>query len=371
MKTFVISISLLYFGVHGYLLYSLWNLLPTVVWLRVVAIIVVVLGAVTPMLFFAVGERLPMGLAGAVYKAGTAWMIALLYLVLSFLLMDLVKLGNQFFKYIDREALRSVFYHNGITSLIVLGGVTLLLLLGNVIYHNKERVVVDIKSEKIKRPLKVVGISDLHLGYTIQRKELAKWVEMINSENPDLIVIAGDLIDNQLRPVWEQGMQHELQKLQAPMGVYACTGNHEYISGIKEVTQFYEAAGIELLRDSVAYVGEVAIVGREDYTNKGRKELGELMDEGMENRFTLLLDHQPNNLEAAREHGIDFQLSGHTHKGQVFPGSLLVKRMFELGHGYMQKGDTHYYVSSGLGIWGGKFRIGTRSEYLVLTIDNE
>lgn len=369
MKPFVFTISLFYLGVHGYLLYSLWNLLPVITLLRVVACIVVVLGVVTPILFFVIGERLPMELAGVIYKAGTAWMIALLYLVMFFVLLDLVKLSNWIFKFTDGEVLRSLLCHNGITALIGLSGIVLLLLVGNLIYHKKERVQIKIESSKIDRPLKVVGISDLHLGYTISRKELSRWVKMINSESPDLVVIAGDLIDNQMRPVWEQGMHYELQKLRAPMGVFACTGNHEYISGIKEVAQFYKAAGIELLRDSVAITGKLAIIGREDYTNKGRKDLDELLDEGVEHQFTLLLDHQPNHLGIAKEHGIDFQLSGHTHNGQVFPGSLLVNKMFELGHGYMQNGGTHYYVSSGLGIWGGKFRIGTRSEYLVLTIN--
>ena len=86
------------------------------------------------------------------------------------------------------------------------------------------------------------------------------------------------------------------------------------------------------------------------------------------NKYTILLDHQPYHLEQAEQSGIDFQFSGHTHEGQVWPISLITHSTYECDFGPWQRGDTQYYISSGLGIWGGKFRIGTRSEYLVVNI---
>ncbi len=122
------------------------------------------------------------------------------------------------------------------------------------------------------------------------------------------------------------------------------------------------------MRDSFIYINGITIIGRDDYTNLKRDKLDKIIQGIDTSSFTILMDHQPTKLNDAVTNGIDFQLSGHTHRGQVFPISLITDALFELSHGYLKKGNTHFYVSSGIGIWGGKFRIGTRSEYLVLDI---
>ena len=149
--------------------------------------------------------------------------------------------------------------------------------------------------------------------------------------------------------------------------MYTVLGNHEYISQEEEAEKFLSAAGITLLRDSVARVGDVTIIGRDDRSNPGKKALSELADSL--NGFTVLLDHQPFHLEDAEDAGIDFQFSGHTHRGQVWPLSWVTDAMYEKSWGHHTRGNTRYYVSSGLGIWGPKIRICTRSEYLVLHIE--
>lgn len=368
MKTFFLTILSLYLVANIYVSFATYHLMPANSALRTVALTIIIIGFVSPIIFFTFGERLPMDLAGFLYKFGTSWMIAFLYILLMFVLFDLFKLSNHIFQFADKELIGSIFKKNGTTVTIGFGAIALLLIFGNLHYHNKKRIHIGIQSEKIEDPLKIVGISDLHLGHTISRKELAKWVKMINRENPDLILIAGDLIDNQLRPLIQQSMDKELVKLKAPLGIYACTGNHEFISGIKESSAFYKKSGITLLRDSSASVGGLTIIGREDHSHKNRKSLSEIIAGSDLAKFSILLDHQPNNLDEAVENRIDFQLSGHTHHGQVFPISLITKKMFELSHGYKQKENSHFYVSSGLGIWGGKFRIGTQSEYLVLEL---
>ena len=117
----------------------------------------------------------------------------------------------------------------------------------------------------------------------------------------------------------------------------------------------------------MARVGDITIIGRDDRSNPGRKALSELADSL--NGFTVLLDHQPFHLEEAEDAGIDFQFSGHTHRGQVWPLSWVTDAMYEKSWGHHTRGNTRYYISSGLGIWGPKIRIGTRSEYLVLHIE--
>jgi hypothetical protein len=217
-------------------------------------------------------------------------------------------------------------------------------------------------------------LSDLHLGFHNTRADLARWVDMINAEQPDLILIAGDIIDNSVRPLIEEDMAAEFHRLQAT--VYACLGNHEYYSGSPRAQQFYCDAGIHLLIDSVAVIdSSLVIIGRDDRANHRRKSINQLIADvssslggGQGEAFTILLDHQPYHLEQAEAVGIDFQLSGHTHRGQVWPISWITDALYECSWGSHQRGNTQYYVSSGIGLWGGKFRIGTQSEYVVATL---
>ncbi|MFA6360742.1 MAG: metallophosphoesterase, partial [Dysgonamonadaceae bacterium] len=230
----------------------------------------------------------------------------------------------------------------------------------------------DIETSKLppeQGRIRVVGISDLHLGYTIGANELKEWVQLINSENPDIVVIGGDLIDNNTEIVFDMKLDQILKNIQAPLGVYACLGNHEYISGKRESIRFHEMSDIHVLKDTIFNVTDnITLIGRDDVSNKNRKPLNVIVNGVNENRFKLLLDHQPLHLEDAEKEKIDLQFSGHTHNGQVFPFSLIAESMFENPHGMIQKGLTSIYVSSGLGIWGGKFRIGTQSEYTVFDI---
>jgi predicted MPP superfamily phosphohydrolase len=127
-------------------------------------------------------------------------------------------------------------------------------------------------------------------------------------------------------------------------------------------------AGIRVLADSAAVASGIRVIGRDDRSNHSRKALQDIAPE--DSLFTIVLDHQPYHLEEAEQYGADFQFSGHTHHGQIWPGNWLTDAMYEKAFGEHRRGDTRYYISSGLGIWGGKFRIGTRSEYVVLRIKN-
>ena len=149
--------------------------------------------------------------------------------------------------------------------------------------------------------------------------------------------------------------------------VYAVLGNHEYISNDKAAEKFLTDAGITLLRDSVITFEGITVIGRDDRSNRSRKPLADLAGDAQ--GFTILLDHQPYHLEEAELCGIDFQFSGHTHRGQIWPISWVTDGMYEKSWGHHRRSDTRYYVSSGLGIWGPKIRVGTRSEYLVLNIE--
>lgn len=316
-------------------------------------------------------EKMPLNAATVAYEVGNSFIFILLYLVMIFLALDLGRLLHL----VPKAWLVS----NGNTSLGILAVMFLVFVYGNIHYNNKVREQIDIKTDKKvalngKSAAKIVLLSDLHLGYHNRRSEFKRWANMINAEQPDLVLIAGDIIDISVRPLLEERVAEEFHRLKAP--VYACLGNHEYYSGEPLAQQFYHQAGITLLRDSVVKMGNIAVIGRDDRTNAHRHSLQEIMKQAKlttdgnsaAKEFTILLDHQPYHLEEAEHNGIDFQFSGHTHHGQVWPASWITEVLYEKAYGALKKGNTQYYVSSGMGIWGGKFRIGTQSEYVVLTV---
>ncbi|MDD7318512.1 MAG: metallophosphoesterase [Prevotella sp.] len=362
MKMFFVLFFALLALANVYVIWHIWHIMPFVFWKKwVVAGFFTMLFVCMSFAMSRVNDNLPMPVSVMVYEFGTGWLIALLYLVIVFALLDIGRLVH---------LIPSSFLHASLAgTCLVAGGVGGLLIYGNIHYYNKHREAVVLKTAKpLSKSLKIVMMSDLHLGYHNRRGELARWVEMVNREKPDIVMIAGDIIDRSMRPLEDENMAEELRKINAP--VFACLGNHEYYAGISGALDFYADAGITLLRDSVAVAGDVQIVGREDRSNLRRKKVAELVKDLDKGKYTVLLDHQPYNLGDAEQGGIDFQLSGHTHHGQVWPISLITDAVYECAAGRWKRGNTDYYVSSGMGIWGGKFRIGTRSEYIVVTITN-
>ena len=348
----------------GYVAWHVWCLLPCAWWWKLLAVVLFV-GSFLTMMFGMGGmyDRASLPVGTALYEIGTSSVFVMMYLVIIFLILDLGRLV--------RLVSRTLLYNNWWTAL----GITLVMIAifvyGNLHYQHKYRQELTLTTKKhLTRPMKLVMVSDLHIGYHNPRKELHRWVDMINAEKPDLVLIAGDIIDMSMRPIREERMAEEFHRLTAP--VYACLGNHEYYSGQPGALQFYHDAGIHLLRDSAVVVGDLCIIGRDDRANFHRKSLGRIVKENelliSHSSFLILLDHQPYHLEQAERHHIDFQFSGHTHYGQVWPISWITKRVYECAFGSYQRGNTRYYVSSGLGIWGGKFRIGTRSEYIVAEV---
>lgn len=367
-KTIFITITILFLVTYIYTGIRLLKLLPNIFLPRFILIILFIIGFLGIILFFSAGEKMNIALSGILYRFSTSWVIIFLYLLIAVLLIDILRLINLYTHFIDNEKISLIFNQNIITSTFIFSVVTLILVIGNIQYHNKKRQHLSIFTNKIETPIRIVGISDLHIGYTITSKEVSKWVSIINDEKPDIVIIAGDIIDNHTRPILKDSLNKVFNRINAPMGIYACTGNHDLMYAIKDSTDIYKKSGISLLRDSYINLNDITIIGRDDYSNSKRDELKNIIKNIDMSKFTILLDHQPTKLNDAVINGIDFQLSGHTHRGQIFPISLLTDFLFDVSYGYHKIENTHFYVSSGLGIWGGKFRIGTKSEYLVLDL---
>ena len=361
----MLTFTLLPLMAIAYISWHVWCLLP---WGAVWKTVVIALLAGSFLLlfanFFRLTDRLPMTLATAVYEIGTSSIFVLLYLFILWLVLDLGRLLHLL--------PRTLLYNNSWMTAAITCLMVVVFVGGHLHYKHKYREALHMTSDKVSHPTKILMVSDLHIGYHNQRDELHRWVDIINQEAPDVVLIAGDIIDGSMRPLQEQQMYQEFQRIQAP--VYACLGNHEYFSGEPAAQRFYQQAGIRLLQDTTAVVGDLCIIGRDDRSNKHRKALGKIMTENAvhtADKFTILLDHQPFHLEQAERQHIDFQFSGHTHHGQVWPISWITESIYECAFGLYKKGTTTYYISSGLGLWGGKFRIGTRSEYVVLDISKK
>ena len=305
--------------------------------------------------------KMPVFLSHTMYEVGTGWLIFTLYMVLFLLAFDLLKLCRVPFNY--------GFILSLIFTVVLLG-------YGYYNYRHPKTNTINIALDKPlagdAKPVKIVAVSDLHLGNGTGKTALKRYVKMINEQNPDLILIAGDLIDNSVVPLYTEKMMEELSELKAPLGVYMVPGNHEYISGIKASARFIQEPPIQLLSDSVVTLPNgIQLIGRDDRSNTARRSLQELMAGIDKSKPIILLDHQPYKLTESEAAGVDLQFSGHTHRGQVWPMSWVTDYIYEQSHGYRQWGNSHIYVSSGLSLWGPPFRIGTESDMAVFHLSTK
>jgi len=305
------------------------------------------------------------------YFQGTVWLGIMLYLFMFFLLTDLIYLLIRLLRFFPSSFTKQY------GKIQVYSGYILVICLSVFGYYKfshprivEQKIEIAKKAGDFKK-LKVVGVSDLHLGVVIDKKRLEKYVRLINDQQPDIIIIAGDMIDNNVLPLEKERMWETLNKLHAPLGAYFCMGNHEYMVGIKSCMDFLRKTNLHLLIDDrIVINNSIQIIGLDDrLRSPRRKSLKDIIRNTDPALPSLLLVHGPFNLGEAEQNGIDLQFSGHTHQGQMFPGNLLINRMYELPYGYKKTGNTHYYVTSGLGLWGPPFRIGTQSEIVVFNIE--
>jgi predicted MPP superfamily phosphohydrolase len=218
--------------------------------------------------------------------------------------------------------------------------------------------------------LHIVMASDMHFGYLSGKGHAQRMVEEINALKPDIVLLPGDIVDDDILPYKENSIGDILSELEAPLGVFASLGNHDRFKGeTEELVALIEESGIQVLYDETTRVGDwLTLVGRKDYSDTERAELDRLMEDIDRSGPVIMLEHQPVELGIAEEQGIDLMLSGHTHHGQIAPGNLITDRLFENDWGYLQKGSLHSIVSSGYGFWGPPIRIGSRAEIVSIHV---
>ena len=311
---------------------------------------------------------------------GSFWLAAMLYFFLAVLVLDVLRLLNFLIPFFPAWITADYTMAKERTAFVVMSAVVLILLGGHINAWLPNITSLTLAVPKQVQGLKsmnIVAVSDIHLGTIIGRGRLKSLVEKVNSFRPDLILLVGDIVDEDLGPVVRENLGAMLTELTARYGVLAVTGNHEYIGGADEACAYLTAHGVVMLRDSVVRLENgVAIVGREDrsigqFAHQKRKPLEELMAV-VDKRFpVILMDHQPFHLDEAVRQGIDLQLSGHTHHGQLWPFNFITKAIYEISRGYEQRGGTHFYVSTGFGTWGPPVRTGNRPEIVHIVMKFE
>lgn len=363
---FMLLFLTLILGANYYVFYRLWCMLPSQPF-RIALIVTAVILVGSLLVSMIARGVLPDALTSALYRIGTTWFFVMVYLLIAFLLLDLIRVTHLL-------PVDQFMYKSWLGFGVTVGVIAVVMFSGYIRYLHKDRVELNITlktGKMVEEPIKMVAISDLHLGYGIGNNELEKWVNLINKENADVVLIAGDLIDNSVVPVNDYRMDEVLRKIKSKYGVFMALGNHEYISGVDGSLDFLKKSGIEVLRDSVVLIdNRFYLAGRDDFSNSERRSLDQLTDSLDPSKPLIVIDHQPMKLKAVSQYPVDFQISGHTHHGQIWPISWITSLIYEKSHGYLLENDTHFYVTSGIGLWGGKFRIGSKSEYVVVTINH-
>jgi len=350
-----------------------WQLLPQKKTYRIPYTTLFVVELFLYLVGYILNVRLPEPILKPILLLGTSWMVLIGYICGFLLFYDFMKwLGKKIDKIrkLHLESIRKRRYYFVISFLIV---VSMMVWGSYRFWHptvTEMNLQVNKKVEGLDN-LRVVMVADIHVGYLIDRNVLKMYIDRIMEQKPDIILIPGDIIDFDLPPLVKQNMHEEFLRLQAPYGVYVSTGNHEYrLNAEEKIAWLSEKAGLNVLRDEYVKVADkFYVIGREDDKAPVRKSLQSVM-EGVDRSLPLIvINHEPHFLSQESNEKIDLALYGHTHNGQLFPYNIVMNWIYELGHGYKKKDDTHVYVTSGLGLSGPQYRIGTISEIVVINLE--
>lgn len=256
-----------------------------------------------------------------------------------------------------------------LSAVLIIGG-----FINAVIPVVKEYNITINKSAGEIKNLRIAAVSDIHLGSIIRKRSIKKLSTMLQEIKPDLVLLLGDIIDGEIGPVLRGDLLQYFTCPKCNDGLYAITGNHEFIGGGGKTIPYIESKGIKVLKDEMVILdGGIQLLGRIDrdsfrFYGKERMPLSQLMQQADTSKPLILLDHQPFHLDESARAGVDLQLSGHTHNGQMWPLNYLTNKIYELSYGYLKKGNSHFIVSSGYGLWGPRVRSGSRSEVLLINI---
>jgi len=293
-----------------------------------------------------------------------------LYFFLIVLLTDLLLLINLVLKIVQREKIRRMLRSGRALFIIICLSLTVVIagiINFNTIRISEYRINVPARSSDLKM-LKLAFVSDFHLQETTPAGFVEKFVNKIRTINPDLVLYGGDIVEGDREDEAMGNFENLLSDVRAKYGVYGVLGNHEHYAR-QDTGSFFNKSGITILRDSVVFFNNSFILaGRNDSHLRSRMSVDELMKLIPGSLPVILVDHRPTEIDQVSKTRVDIQLSGHTHNGQLFPINLITKKVYKLSWGYRKIGNTHFFVSSGIRLWGPPVRTTGKSEIMVIDI---
>ena len=369
---FVLIASLI--GLNYYLARRVWRWIHYFMPRFSFAVSLVLFAALTLIMILDFCKSFDGGIQQVISFVGSCWMGVFAYLLLFFLASDVIILLVRLLRVMPANVLERVRIAAGAAATV------LALLVSAYGIYNASRVktiAYDVQiSESPASALTIALITDVHLGAVGSESRLEKIVEEINAMEADMVCIAGDFFDTDYRSINdpEKAIQ-TLKQINAPYGIYACLGNHDAGSTLGSMEELMQRAGIHLLKDQyVTLEDQLILAGRLDPSPIGgtgklrRGEMSDVLSGASENLPVVVLDHNPINVETYRSEA-DLVLSGHTHRGQIFPGSLVTNAMYAVDYGYYRTSNgVQAIVSSGAGTWGLPMRVGTHCEVVKINL---
>ncbi len=307
-------------------------------------------------------ESTPLILLKASSWLSGLWLAFIYYSVILALIHSLLWLGGKLF---------SVQFPNYKIACAVLIFILAFITWGSFRAFNPTIRTEDILTAKLpaNTNYKIVLVSDIHLGRLLGKSYAENLVEKINAQEPDLVLLAGDILDEKLLYVKEQDSLSPLARLKAPLGVYAAYGNHDYLDKPLVWQQMLEANNITVLRDANAIVdNKLKITGLNDFSRNRSTASLEMLSADNAHYYNIVIDHQPRKMEAASQQGYDLYVAGHTHTGQLFPNRFVTKKMYKLDYGRKEFGKLTAITSNGYGFWGVPVRTEVAPELVVINL---
>lgn len=305
------------------------------------------------------------------------WMGVFVYLLLFFLLSDLVLFLGKLLKIITAPTPENIAFYRSIAVILLTAGVV-----GYGIYNAGQikhtSYNIQIEKTSFEGEFKIVLISDLHLGSIKSEKLLHDIVHGINSLKPDIVCIAGDIFNDNYNLIRNPERAEEfLRSIEATYGVYAVLGNHDAGKTLDKMMEFLEKSNVKLFNDEYVVIDDrMVLVGRLDPSPIGgygglkrKSNISDILASVDTNMPVIVIDHTPSNIQQyGRE--IDLVLSGHTHKGQLFPFNFITNAIFTVDYGHYQEdaSSPHFIVTSGVSTWGPPMRVGTNNEIVSILL---
>ena len=316
-------------------------------------------------------------LTSTITLIGAIYLGIFIYSILIFLIVDILRLilKKINISHSAKKTLKKIYF-SGISIFIIV-----FILVGFGIWTAQNKVITNYEVNIDKdageiTSLNVVMVSDVHMGIEINENGVNEMVNSINKLNPDIVLFCGDIFDENTPKKLKEYSRETFKNIKSKYGVYDITGNHEYGAGnLSETISYFEDANIKFLKDEqIKIANSFYVVGRNDPANKRATgqdvaPLKDIMKDVDKSLPIIVLNHRPEGLVEAETEGVDLQLSGHTHNGQIFPGNLVTNYLNEKSYGYLKKDNFNLIVSSGYGTWGPPMRVGSISEIVNIKVN--